>query len=165
MQQNEDLDRFDLRLLDALQEDAQLGMQALADRIGLSASQCSRRRARLEQLGVITGYHARLDGARLGFGVTAFIQVTLTRHSPDNAVAFRALIERVGAVQEGCALTGDADYLLKVVVADLPGLQRLINEVLLTHDSVAQVRSSIALETIKDTHRLPIATLDHLSVS
>ncbi len=88
----------------------------------LSASQCSRRRARLEQSGVIAGYHARLDPHRLGFGVTAFVQVTLARHSPDNARHFRALVERTGAIQQAYAVTGDADYLLKVACRTCRGL-------------------------------------------
>lgn len=131
-------------------------MQQLADRIGLSASQCSRRRARLEAAGIIAGYHADLGAERLGFGVTAFVQVTLARHSPDNARQFRALVQRTGAIQQAHAVTGDADYLLRVTVRDLSALGRLINDVLLPHGSVAQVRSSVALERLKDTTALPL---------
>lgn len=150
------LDTFDLRLLAALQVDGRLSNQELADRVGLSPSQCSRRRAALERQGVIAGYHAALDAGRLGFGVVAFVQVSLSRHSPDNARAFRDLVGRTGAIQAAHALTGDADYLLRVVVPDLKELARLVNETLLPHGSVAQVRSSIVLETLKDTSRLPI---------
>ena len=156
MQKPFTLDGFDLRLLDLLQEDGQLSVQQLADRVGLSPSQCSRRRARLEQLGVIAGYNARLDPQRLGFGVTAFVQVTLARHSPDNAQHFRGLVERTGAIQQAYAVTGDADYLLKVAVRDLQGLGALVNDVLLPHGSVAHVRSMVSLERLKDTDCLPL---------
>ena len=156
------MDGFDLRLLTLLQEDGHLSVQQLADQVGLSASQCSRRRARLEAAGVIAGYNARLDPQRLGFGVTAFVQVTLARHSPDNAQHFRLLVERTGAIQQAYAVTGDADYLLKVAVRDLQTLGALINDVLLPHGSVAHVRSMVGLERLKDTDRLPLdaVTLD-----
>ncbi len=154
MQQPSTLDAFDLRLLALLQEDGALSMQQLADRIGLSASQCSRRRARLEAAGIIAGYHADLGAERLGFGVTAFVQVTLARHSPDNARQFRALVQRTGAIQQAHAVTGDADYLLRVTVRDLSALGRLINDVLLPHGSVAQVRASDGAGTARGHHGL-----------
>lgn len=156
MHETDVLDGFDMKLLSALQDDGRLGVAELAERVGLSGSQCSRRRARLEQSGLIAGYHAALDPRRLGLGVFAYVHVTLARHSPGNARAFRDLIAGIGAVQEACAVTGDADYLLKVVVADLAALARLINDDLLTNDSVSQVRSSVVLEHLKQTHRLPL---------
>lgn len=159
MQKSVALDAFDLRLLAALQADGQLSVQELAARVGLSASQCSRRRARLEQDGVIASYHARLDRRRLGFDVVAFVQVTLARHSPDNAKHFRALVERIPAIQQAHAVTGDADYVLKVTVRDLQGLGALVNDVLLPHASVSQVRSMVSLEQLKDTAALPIEPL------
>ena len=151
------LDAFDLRMLAALQVDGRLSNQELADRVGLSPSQCSRRRAALERAGAIAGYHALLDPARLGFSVVAFVQVSLLRHSPDGAHAFRDLVARTGAIQAAHAMTGDADYLLRIVVPDLKELSRLVNDTLLPHGTVAQVRSSIVLETLKDTTRLPLA--------
>jgi DNA-binding Lrp family transcriptional regulator len=150
------LDPFDLRLLALLQEDGRLAAQDLADRVGLSPSQCSRRRLRLEAAGLIVGYYARLDAGRLGFGVVAFVQVTLARHSPDNARHFRGLVERTSAIQQAHAVTGDADYLLRVVVPDLRALGALVNDVLLPHGSVAHVRSMVALDGLKDTTSLPL---------
>ncbi len=155
------LDGFDLRLLTLLQDNGSLSVQELADRVGLSASQCSRRRARLEQSGVIAGYNARLDSQRLGFGVTAFVQVTLARHSPDNARHFRTLVERTGAIQQAYAVTGDADYLLKVAVQDLQSLGALVNDVLLPHGTVAHVRSMVSLERLKNTDSLPLGDIVH----
>ncbi len=150
------LDQFDLRLLAALQKDGRLSVQELADAVGLSASQCSRRRARLEEHGVIAGYHAALDPERLGLGVAAFVEVRLARHSPDNARQFRSLVERIPAIQMAYAVTGGADYLLKVVVPDLHGLSALVNEVLLPHPSVAELRSLVGLERLKDESALPL---------
>ncbi len=156
MQKDPALDGFDLRLLTHLQEDGSLSVQDLAERVGLSASQCSRRRARLEQAGIIAGYNARLDPQRMGFDVIAFVQVTLARHSPDNARQFRDLVQRTGAIQQAYAVTGDADYLLKVMVRDLQSLGALVNDVLLPHGAVAHVRSMVSLEQLKNTDRLPL---------
>ena len=91
------VDDFDLRLLACLQEDGRLTNAQVGERVGLSASQCSRRRMALEQAGVIRGYEARLAADALGFGVTALIQVTLSRHSGDGARRFRDLVGRVDA--------------------------------------------------------------------
>ena len=135
------VDNFDLRLLAALQDDGRLTNQELAEIAGLSASQCSRRRMRLEEDGVIAGYRAQLASQALGFELIAFIQITLATHSPDNAQKFRALVNRVDEIQEAYALTGDSDYLLKVVLRDLKSLSDIVNNVLMPHQSVAHVRS------------------------
>jgi len=159
MQEIDDYDRYDLRLLAALQGDGSLTNQQLADKVHLSPSQCSRRRARLEADGTITGYRAELAAGRLGFAITAFINVTLATHGPDNSRRFTSMIAGLGAVQEAHALTGDMDYLLKVAVADLAGLAELINDHILPHDTVDRVRSSIALETLKADNRFPIVVV------
>lgn len=149
-------DAFDLKLLAALQDDGRLTNQQLADIVGLSASQCSRRRMRLEEEKVISGYHAELSAEALGFNLIAFIQVTLATHSPDNARKFRALVNRVDEIQEAYSLTGNADYGLKVVLRDLKSLSDLVNNVLMPHQSVANVRSSIVLDRLKENSRLPL---------
>lgn len=154
-----EVDSFDLKLLAALQDDGRLTNQQLADNVGLSASQCSRRRMRLEDEKVISGYHADLAPEALGFGVVAFIQVTLATHSPDNAKKFRTLVQRVDDIQEAYSLTGDADYVLKAILRDLKGLSNLVNDVLMPHQSVAHVRSSIVLDRLKETSKLPLKAL------
>lgn len=159
MQKAVELDVFDIRLLQALEADGRLTNQELADSVGLSASQCSRRRVRLEAEGLIRRYRAELSAERLGLSIRAFIDVTLATHSRDNARRFRDLIAGLREVQEAHALTGDRDYLLKVIVADLAALQRIINGVLLPHESVQHVRTSVVLETLKDEARLPLQAL------
>lgn len=156
MQEAPALDTFDWRLLDALQADASLTNAALAERIGLSASQVSRRRQRLEETGVIRGYRAHLDPARIGLGVIVFIHVALNTHSRDNARRFRDLVRLTPAILEAHALTGEADYLVKVVVADLRELSALVNDVLLPDESVARLRSEIVLESLKEGTALPL---------
>ena len=152
------LDQFDLKLLAALEAEGRLTNSELAEKVGLSASQCSRRRIRLEETGVIEGYTARLTARRLGIGLLALIQVSMSPHSKENAKKFSDFVNAVEEIQEAYALTGDADYLLKVVVPDLKNLSRIINDLILPHASVSHVKSSIVLTTLKDTHRLPLTT-------
>lgn len=151
-----DLDEFDIRLLASLEEDGRLTNQELAERVRLSASQCSRRRVRLETAGIIKGYRAELSAERLGFAVTVFVNVTLATHSHDVVTRFRELISEMDEVQEAYALTGDMDYLVRLVLPDLAGLARVVNQVLLPHESVQHLRSSIVLETLRDDRRLPL---------
>src|SRR3981189_2174498 len=151
------VDAFDLKLLAALQDDGRLTNQQLADLVGLSASQCSRRRMRLEGERGISGYHSERASEALGFNLIAFIHITLAPHSPDNAKRFRALVNRVDDIQEAYSLTGDADYLLKAVLRDLKSLSDIVNNVLMPHQSVAHVRSSIVLDRLKETQKLPLA--------
>jgi DNA-binding Lrp family transcriptional regulator len=151
-----ELDGFDLRLLAALQADGRLTNQELADKVGLSASQCSRRRSRLEESGIIRGYHADLSAEALGLGVLVFVHVTLATHSPDNSKRFRDFVSRLDEVQEAYSLTGETDYLLKMVLPDLKSLAATVNEQLLAHDTVAHVRSSVVLDRLKETAQLPL---------
>lgn len=159
MQDIPSLDGFDLRLLAALQDNGRLTNQEVGDRIGLSPSQCSRRRSALEASGLIRGYRAELAAEALGFRLLVFVNVTLAAHSRDNARNFRDLVARIDEVQEAYALTGDADYLLKIVVPDLKDLSALVNDVLLPHETVARVRSSIVLDRLKETAKLPLPAL------
>lgn len=156
MQESVTLDGFDWRLVAALQDDASLTNAALAERIGLSASQVSRRRQRLEEQGVIQGYRALIDPGAVGLMMTVFVHVALDTHSRDNARRFRDLVRLTPAVIEAHSLTGEADYLIKLVVGDLKELAALINEVFLPHESVSRVRSEIVLETLKQTSGLPL---------
>jgi DNA-binding Lrp family transcriptional regulator len=153
------MDDFDFKILDALQRDGQKTNYDLAELAGLSASQCSRRRAALETDGVIEGYHATLAAEKLGLKVQVFVQVALATHSPDNSKRFAKLISGLDEVQEAYSLTGETDYLLKLVVEDLQALSRLLNDVFLPHDSVAHVRSSIVLDRLKHTNQLPLKHL------
>src|SRR3954463_11886773 len=157
------MDAFNIKLLNALQEDGRLTNLELAERIGLSASQRSRLRTALEQSGVIEGYHAALANQAVGLDVLVFIQVSLAAQSPDSAQAFAKLIRGLEEVQEAYSLTGEADYLVKLVVPDLETLSRILNEVFLPHRSVGHVRSSVVLDRVKQTTQLPLRHLSELN--
>lgn len=150
------MDELDMKILDALQRDGRLTNPELAERVGLSPSQCSRRRAGLEDAGTIASYRAHLDPAKVGLGIIVFVQVTLATHSPDNSRRFADLIRHLDEVQEAYALTGTADYQIKLIVPDLVALRHILNDVLLPHQSVENVHSSVALECLKQTSRLPL---------
>ena len=150
------IDRFDRKILALLQEDGRLTNGDLSERVNLSPSQCSRRRQRLEEAGLIRGYRAVLDRERLGFSLTNMVTVTLATHNRDNAQRFAELVSRLPEVQEAHALTGEMDYILKVVTPDLRSLANFVNQVLLPHESVQHVKTAIVLETLKENASLPL---------
>ena len=151
------MDSFDLKLLAKLQSDGNASNQELASAVGLSASQCSRRRTQLERDGIIEGYQATLDPAAFGLDVTVFVSITLDRHSRKTSEQFHAFLQRLDEVQEAHAMTGDADYMVKVTVQSLSALSDFINDVLLANDAVQHVRSNIVLKTIKRDGGLPLS--------
>lgn len=119
------LDRIDRRILAALQADARLTNQALSEQVALSPSACLARVRRLERIGVIRGYHARLDPFTLDIGLVLFAQVTLKGHRPDELERFERAIVEVPQVVEASHVTGAYDYLLKVVAADMTEWTRI----------------------------------------
>lgn len=153
---NAQIDAFDRKILSLLQQDGRLTNSDLSERINLSPSQCSRRRQRLEDQGLIRGYRAVLDRNRLGFPLVNMVTVTLSTHNRDNASRFAELLSRLPQVQEAHALTGEMDYILKVVTPDLRSLASFVNDVLLPHESVQHVKTAIVLETLKETGALPL---------
>ncbi len=154
------IDRYDLALLDALQRKGNATNATLGEQIRLSASQISRRIQRLEEDGVIAGYVALLAPAALGLGVTAFAQVILERHSDAASEAFETAIAAMPEVTDCFSVSGDADYMLRLVVPDLAAFSQLLMKTLLRLPGVARIKTSIALQTVKRTHVLPI---DHLT--
>lgn len=150
------LDETDSRLLAELQTDAHLTAQELGERLNLSPSQAGRRRQRLEAEGVIQGYSARLDPARIGLAVQGFVQVQLATHGPEQAKAFARLIRTRPEITSAWTMTGEADYLLRVYCADLPALNTLIHDVILPHPAVARVQSQIVMEQLKRDAPLPM---------
>lgn len=150
------MDSTDSRILAALQNNAQLTAQELGDMLGLSASQASRRRARLETSGFIRNYRAQLDTGKLGLQIQAFVQVRLTTHRPEKVKGFDTLLQTRSEVTSVWLLTGSADYLLRVYCENLSALNRLIHEVLLPHEAVAKVQSQIVMDQCKADAPLPV---------
>ncbi len=150
------LDPIDVRILDALQADAKLTNVELAERVHLSPSPCLARVRALERDAVIQRYVTLLDPRTLGLNVSVFIQVTLEKQAKDNLEAFEAAIRARPEVMEAYLMTGDADYLLRVVVPDVQALERLIVDQLTRIPGIANIRSSFALKQVKYETALPL---------
>lgn len=157
--QNVSLDPFDLALLAALQADGRSTHQQLAERVHLSPSQVGRRLARLEADGVITGYRVSLSSQALGLGVLVFISVKLAHHGDTIVERFREEILLLEEVQECYSVAGEADYLIRVVVPDLPTLAEFTMKRLMRVPGVESVRSNIVLTAIKCEGALPLSHL------
>jgi len=153
------LDRTDLALLAVLQDYGRIANAELAERVKLSPSACLRRVQRLEREGVIAGYSARVDPARVGLGLQAFVRVQLARHDAATVEAFSAKVNEWDEVVACHALTGDMDYLLQIAVEDLEHFSRLLLDRLLNDANVADVNSSFVLRAVKQSRRLPLAHL------
>lgn len=153
------LDRVDLALLAELQGDGRISNADLAVRVKLSPSACLRRVQRLEAAGIVAGYAALLDPARVGLGLQAFVRVQLARHDADTIAAFSQRVNDWDEVVACHALTGDMDYLLHVIVQDLDHFSRFLLDRLLSGDFVADVNSSFVLRSVKQTRRLALAHL------
>jgi Lrp/AsnC family leucine-responsive transcriptional regulator len=149
-------DRIDLLLLAELQRAGRLTNAELAERVHLSPSASLRRVQRLEREGVIAGYRAEVDPAKLGLDLTAFVRVQLTRHDAAAIEAFSAAVNAWDEVIACHALTGDMDYLLHVVVRDLEHFSRFLLDRLLGQAGVADVNSSFVLRTVKAFRGLPL---------
>ena len=150
------LDATDRRMLEILQREGRIANAALAERLHLSPSPCLRRLRALERDGVIRGYRAELDRARLGLGLTAFVALKVDRHSDRTAAAIAEALDATPEVVSAHVVSGEGDVLLEVAVADLAAYERLLFDTLLNLPHVSDVRSDFVLRTIKAPGPLPV---------
>jgi Lrp/AsnC family leucine-responsive transcriptional regulator len=154
-----DLDPIDCRIVAALQEDGRLTNIDLADRVGLSPSPCLRRVKRLERDGYIEAYRAVLRRERVGLGFSVFVGVKIDGHANDKALAFEKAVVAMPEIVACHLVSGDADYFLEIVVPDLDHYRRFLVEKLLELPIVREVRSNIAIQTLKAGAPLPLSHL------
>ena len=154
------LDRIDRRIVTELQSDARLSNVELASRVGLSPSPCLRRVKRLEAEGLIEGYRAVLERGRVGLGFSVFIAVKIQEHANVKALAFERAITAMPEVIACHLVSGEADYHLEVVVPNLEHYQRFLVDKLLALPIVRDVRSNIAIQTLKVGGMLPLHHLE-----
>jgi Lrp/AsnC family transcriptional regulator, leucine-responsive regulatory protein len=152
------LDRHDRQILLRLQADGRLANVELADAIGLSPSPCLRRVRLLEEAGVIRGYTALVDQAKVGLPVSVFISIKLERQREEALTTFERSVRAWPEVLECYLMTGPRDYLLRVVAKDLAGYERFLKDKLTRLDGVASIESSFALDQVKYSNALPIET-------
>lgn len=151
-----DFDAVDRRLLSELQRDARIPQAELARRVALSPTSCWRRLKALEEAGVIRGQVALVAPEAVGLGVSVIASVKLTEHRDENREAFERFVSEHPEIVECYSMTGDADYLMRVVVADVTAYERFLMRHLLHHPAVASAGSSFALREIKYTTALPL---------
>jgi Lrp/AsnC family leucine-responsive transcriptional regulator len=155
-----DLDPADCRIVAELQANGRLSNVELADKIGLSPSPCLRRVKRLERDGYIDGYRAALRRDRIGLGFSVFIGVKIDSHTNERALVFEKAVVAMPEVVACHLVSGDADYFLEVVVPDLADYQRFLVGKLLNLPIVREVRSNIAIQTLKAGAPLPLQHLE-----
>ena len=151
-----DLDTTDIKILAELQQNAKITNVELASRVHLSPSPCLTRVRALEASGIIRRYVTVLDPAPLGLNVNVFIQISLEKQTQDALEAFEAAIQERPEVMECYLMSGDADYLIRVLVADVQALQRFIIEKLTPIPGIANIRSSFALKQVRYTTAIPL---------
>lgn len=152
----EKFDRFDRIILDTLQAQGRASNVELSERVNLSPPQCYRRVQRLEQEGVIRGYAAQVEPAALGLGVVAFVSLSLAREQFKQVRSVEKAIRQFPEILECYTISGDFDYLLKVVATDLKSLSAFLTDRLMQVPGVAGVRSMVCMEEIKPASPLPV---------
>lgn len=153
------LDGLDRRIIAELQINSRLTIQELAAKIGLSASPCARRIRILEEAGIITGYAAIIDQTKVGLPISVFASVKLERQREDELDRFSQAVARWPEVVDCYLMTGQRDYLMRIVVRDLPAYERFLKDKLTRLDGVASIESSFALGQVKRSSALPIAAV------
>ena len=151
-----ELDAIDRRILAALQQQGRATYDELASAVGLSASATLRRVKRLEEAGVISGYAALVEPERVGLALTAYINVRLAKGAGNPTEAFAAAVQAWPEVVECVALSGEMDYLLRVLVRDMAHYSRFVMDTLLRHPAVQDCKTSFLMRRLKGTTAVPL---------
>ena len=150
------MDYIEHKLLNSLQKNARLTNLELAKKVGLSASPCLRRVKTLEENGVITGYSAIINQNKVNLSVNVFVQVSLERQSEERLQIFEEKIMEYEEVMEAYLMTGEADYLLRIVVKDLQAYEKFLKDNLTQIKGIASIRSYFSLKQVTRKYNLPI---------
>lgn len=149
------MDEIDRKIITALQQNARLTNQELAQKVGLSPSPCLRRLRKLEEDGILRGYRALIDQERYGLPINAFVSIRLERQTDAAIRAFEKAIQNLDEVQECYLMTGARDYLLRVVSQSLQAYERFVRERLTRIEGIASIESSFAFNQVKKSPKLP----------
>lgn len=150
------LDRIDRKILHDLQENGRMTNVELAERAGISAPPCLRRVRALEEAGVIKGYHAEIDSNSLGFGVMVFAQVGLSNQAETDLKKFEDLVRSWPLVRECYLVSGEADYILKIVAEDWDAYQKFLTTHLTTAPNVSHIKSALGIRVAKHKPGVPV---------
>ncbi|MFU8877352.1 MAG: Lrp/AsnC family transcriptional regulator [Wenzhouxiangellaceae bacterium] len=149
------MDKIDRKILRELQLDGRLSNQELAQRVNLSPSPCLRRVRMLEELGILKGYTAIVDQQAVGLPITVFIRITLERHDTDTVAEFERRIRDIDEIMDCFLMTGQRDYLMRVVASGLEGYERFVREVIHTIPGIGSIDTSFAYGVVKHAMALP----------
>jgi Lrp/AsnC family transcriptional regulator, leucine-responsive regulatory protein len=155
----EELDQIDFQILAKLQQNSDLSNLELAEKVGLSPSPCLRRVKMLQKTGIIKNKVTLIDAEKIGLNVSVFVQVTLEKQIEENLSAFESEIDKCPEVVECYLMTGEADYLLRIVVTDLQAYEHFLKDRLTRFPGVLNIRSSFALNQVKYSTALPLTHL------
>lgn len=150
------LDRIDLKILRELQQDGRMTNVELARRVGISAPPCLRRVRALEKTGYIRGYHADIAPDKMGYGITVFTDIGLSHHSEADLIQFLKQIESLPQIRECYQMTGDSDFLLKVVAEDWEAFQKFLSSILNNISNLQHIKSSPVMRRAKYDSGVPI---------
>jgi Lrp/AsnC family leucine-responsive transcriptional regulator len=150
------IDRIDKNILVELQKDGRLSNVELSKRVGLSPTPCLERVKRLEKEQFITGYQANLNSVKLNLALLVFVEITLTKTSPDVFDDFAAAVHELDVIQECHLVSGDFDFLLKTRVKDMLAYRQLLGDTLLRLPAVSESRTYVVMDEIKSSNILPI---------
>lgn len=151
------LDKFDISILSALQKDGRLSNRDLAEKIGLSTAPCWRRLKRLEDEDYIRGYTAELNAKKVNLNVIAFAQVSMDNHHPETLMPFLSIVQGCPEIQECHSVSGDCDYLLKIITRDLDSYDELLSKKLLQVKGVRSVNTMFSMRQPKITREFPLS--------
>lgn len=155
---SKELDRIDSQILNELQKDGRVSNVELSKRVGLSPTPCLERVRRLERQGYITGYTALLNPQYLDAALLVFVEITLSRGTPDVFNEFNMAVQQLEDIQECHLVSGNFDYLLKTRVSDMSAYRKLLGETLLRLPGVNDTRTYVVMEEVKQTSHLVIKT-------
>ncbi|MDA9563391.1 Lrp/AsnC family transcriptional regulator [Flavobacteriales bacterium] len=150
------IDKTDLKILKTLQVDGRMTNLQLSNEVGLSPAPTLERVRKLEKHGIIDSYHAQVNADRMGMGITAIVQVSLTRQIDNALQNFKRQIMEIDEVVECLQVTGTFDYQLRVIVKDIPAFDRLISDQLSKVEEIGQMQTYVVLSTVKKSNILPL---------
>ena len=151
------LDKIDMKIIQLLQLNARMSIADLADKVGLSATPIKERMRRLQDQGVITGYHAKVNPHLIGQGLLVFVEIKLKDKSASLFAEFKRDVLRISQIMECHLVSGEYDYLIKVRMTDIAAYRQMLGDILLQLPAILESRSYIVMEEVKETHLLPMS--------
>lgn len=151
-----ELDKIDMKIIQLLQHHARISIAELAEKVGLSATPVKERMRRLQEHGVITGFHAKINPHLVGQGLLVFVEIKLKDKSASLFAEFKRDVTRIAQIMECHLVSGEYDYLIKVRMPDIAAYRQMLGDILLQLPAILESRSYIVMEEVKETHLLPL---------